>query len=206
MQSNAPDQNVIPTTAESLAEYRDLLSQSNINDIENIIGDLGNLLIQKKTAIYKDLLDQITQLIKANGFSNIYAFLDLVAEMDLITPPQDRKVKHVQARYVDPENPENTWAGRGKKPIWLKTAEENGASLADFDTQPSENQDQQIAKRSAAKIRYIDPENAENTWTGRGKQPHWVTDALERGLTLADIEVKETTEAPKDPETTNTEN
>ncbi|MBK8132653.1 MAG: H-NS histone family protein [Gammaproteobacteria bacterium] len=32
-------------------------------------------------------------------------------------------------KYRDPEKPENTWAGRGKQPGWLKEKIEAGASL-----------------------------------------------------------------------------
>lgn len=34
--------------------------------------------------------------------------------------------------YRDPENPENTWTGRGRKPKWLAAALESGKSLEDF--------------------------------------------------------------------------
>lgn len=42
------------------------------------------------------------------------------------------------------------------------------------------------ARELAAGIRYRGP-NGE-TWTGRGLMPRWVTAALERGYTLADLE------------------
>lgn len=41
-------------------------------------------------------------------------------------------------------------------------------------------------KRTVAP-RYRDPANAEQTWTGRGKQPRWVVDALAAGKTLEDL-------------------
>ncbi|MBK8123995.1 MAG: H-NS histone family protein [Dokdonella sp.] len=36
------------------------------------------------------------------------------------------------AKYRDPEKPENTWAGRGKMPNWLKEKVDAGAKLEDF--------------------------------------------------------------------------
>lgn len=35
-------------------------------------------------------------------------------------------------KYRDPENPSNTWTGRGRKPNWLVAALEAGAELEDF--------------------------------------------------------------------------
>ena len=35
-------------------------------------------------------------------------------------------------KYRDPAKPENTWAGRGKQPMWLKEKLEAGANLEDF--------------------------------------------------------------------------
>jgi DNA-binding protein H-NS len=32
-------------------------------------------------------------------------------------------------KYIDPTNPKNTWSGKGKKPGWLVTAVEAGATL-----------------------------------------------------------------------------
>ncbi len=35
--------------------------------------------------------------------------------------------------------------------------------------------------------RYRDPGNASQTWSGRGRQPSWIVDALAAGLTLNDL-------------------
>jgi len=34
--------------------------------------------------------------------------------------------------YRDPENPENTWTGRGRKPRWLVAALEAGKSIEEY--------------------------------------------------------------------------
>jgi DNA-binding protein H-NS len=38
----------------------------------------------------------------------------------------------VAAKYRHPENPDVTWSGRGRKPAWIKEAEEAGQSLEEF--------------------------------------------------------------------------
>ena len=35
-------------------------------------------------------------------------------------------------KYRDPHNPQNTWAGRGKRPKWLQRKLDDGALLEDF--------------------------------------------------------------------------
>jgi DNA-binding protein H-NS len=40
--------------------------------------------------------------------------------------------KPVAPKYRNPENPSETWAGRGLKPRWLKSAIEGGKKLDDF--------------------------------------------------------------------------
>ena len=41
--------------------------------------------------------------------------------------------------------------------------------------------------RAAAPAKYRHPENAEITWSGRGRQPGWYKDALENGKSADDL-------------------
>ncbi len=43
-------------------------------------------------------------------------------------------------------------------------------------------------KSSGAKIKYRNPDNPEQTWSGRGRKPGWVHEALARGLDITDLE------------------
>ena len=36
-------------------------------------------------------------------------------------------------------------------------------------------------KKRSARIKYRDPENAENTWTGKGRPPKWMQEKLDQG-------------------------
>ncbi len=46
-----------------------------------------------------------------------------------------------------------------------------------------------IKKRAKAKIKYRNPTNKNDTWTGRGRQPRWVAQHIESGGSLQQIEV-----------------
>lgn len=44
---------------------------------------------------------------------------------------------------------------------------------------------------STVPVRYRDPANPENTWTGRGRQPTWLTDAIKTGKKVEDFALPE---------------
>ncbi len=39
--------------------------------------------------------------------------------------------------------------------------------------------------------KYRNPDNPAETWTGRGRKPRWVVAALEKGLTLDDLRIRD---------------
>ena len=43
--------------------------------------------------------------------------------------------------------------------------------------------------RKPVEIRYRNPANAAETWTGRGKQPRWLVAALATGKVLEDFSI-----------------
>jgi DNA-binding protein H-NS len=44
-----------------------------------------------------------------------------------------------------------------------------------------------VKVRKPVDIRYRNPNNQQETWTGRGKQPRWLAAALASGKSLADF-------------------
>jgi DNA-binding protein H-NS len=50
-----------------------------------------------------------------------------------------------------------------------------------------------VVQRPVIKVKpkYRNPGNAEQTWTGRGKQPRWVGEVMATGLTLDDLRIRE---------------
>lgn len=47
-----------------------------------------------------------------------------------------------------------------------------------------------LGTRKKIDPKYRNPDDHENTWTGRGKMPHWVQNALDSGLLLEDLRIK----------------
>lgn len=42
-------------------------------------------------------------------------------------------------------------------------------------------------KRKAAVAKYANPADPSQTWTGRGRKPHWVQEAIAAGKTMEDL-------------------
>lgn len=66
-----------------------------------------------------------------------------------------------------------------------QAARDHGFKLSDLlsDRQAGKGASRAGATGSA----YVNPENPEQTWNGRGRRPRWVHDALEAGRTLDDL-------------------
>lgn len=45
-------------------------------------------------------------------------------------------------------------------------------------------------ERKRAAPKYQNPDNLKQTWSGMGRQPKWITEHLDAGKTLADLEIK----------------
>ena len=59
---------------------------------------------------------------RENGYS--------LAELTELSPKKAKTV--LPPKYRHPENPEQTWTGRGRQPDWMKDALEKGKSKDDF--------------------------------------------------------------------------
>lgn len=98
-------------------------------DLENM--DLDGLkTLQKKVANAiesfearqkKAALEAIAETAKEHGFT----LDDLIAGKKKIKVPAPVKYRH-------PENPEQTWSGRGRQPAWFKELVEAGRNPEDF--------------------------------------------------------------------------
>lgn len=69
-----------------------------------------------------------------------------------------------------------------------QAAKEHGFRLSDLvaDQKPGKGRKSSEAGAEAA---YVNPENPDETWSGRGRRPRWVNDALAAGRTLEDLKV-----------------
>jgi DNA-binding protein H-NS len=105
------------------------------------------------------------------------------------------KGSSVSPKYRNPENATETWAGRGLKPRWLTAALKSGKKLEDFAIAGGTGRSKPAMRRvggpkgSSVAPKYRNPENATETWAGRGLKPRWLTAALKSGKKLEDFAI-----------------
>ena len=93
------------------------------------IADVQSMLEQKREERLKELQARIER-----------DRAELAALSPVPVPTAKSKLENPSTpKYRDPAKPENTWAGRGKKPMWLKEKLEAGAKLEDFLIDKSES-------------------------------------------------------------------
>ncbi|SLN66458.1 H-NS histone family protein [Falsiruegeria litorea R37] len=65
-----------------------------------------------------------------------------------------------------------------------KAAAEFGFSLAELSPDAKKG-----GKSGKAAAKYRNPANPEQTWSGRGRKPQWIHDALTSGADISDLEI-----------------
>jgi DNA-binding protein H-NS len=97
------------------------------------------------------------------------------------------KGSSIAPKYRKPENAAETWAGRGLKPRWLTAALKSGKKLEEFAIAGGMGRSKPAMRRvgslkgSSVAPKYRNPENATETWAGRGLKPRWLAAALKSG-------------------------
>src|SRR5262249_21184275 len=91
----------------------DKMSYIELKELETRI---ERLIVQKREEERAEVKEKMMALARESGF-------DL---RELMGGGRGRKGMTVSVKYRDPENPENTWTGRGRMPRWLAAATKGG--------------------------------------------------------------------------------
>ena len=70
-----------------------------------------------------------------------------------------------------------------------QAARDHGFKLSELisERQPGKSKSKAAEGEAGAPPAYVNPDNPEQTWSGRGRRPRWVHDALEAGRTLEEL-------------------
>lgn len=68
-----------------------------------------------------------------------------------------------------------------------------GFTLADLFPRAGTASGSKRKSQGIVPVRYRDPDNADNTWTGRGRQPTWLVNAIAAGKKVEDFALPEAT-------------
>ncbi len=76
--------------------------------------------------------NQVRELAKNKKVSPADALSAVAKNMRVGMVPKRKMRAESPVKYRDPKNPQNTWKGFGKRPIWLNEALKQGKKLDDF--------------------------------------------------------------------------
>lgn len=102
------------------------LESLSIAELEELI-QLATAQIQRtKAKKIADTRREIERLTREAGVS-LGELFELGDKM-----PSKKTRAVVAPKYRNPDNPAQTWTGRGQKPVWLRFALQQGAKIEDF--------------------------------------------------------------------------
>lgn len=105
------------------------LSKLTAKELDDLAKQAQSLAAQKRAQEKTDLRDKVIGIIKDAGFS-----VDEIFPSSGSASAKPSKQKSTpEVKYRDPQNPKNTWSGRGRKARWLVDAEASGRPLSDFE-------------------------------------------------------------------------
>lgn len=115
------------------------LSSTELNEL--IRQASGRLKVLKKRKPIAQVRAKVAKLLKAEGYTAAELFGGRTAASAPTAPKAEGKRRRktsslkgqkVPAKYRNPENPEQTWTGRGQKPLWIVPLLDAGRSLDEF--------------------------------------------------------------------------
>lgn len=95
------------------------LAELSVEQLEALKGDIDKAVEGKKTSELLEVRAKLDELIDNSPFT-----LEEVLEAQKMRKP-------VEPKYRNPNDANQTWTGRGRKPLWVVEHLENGGSLED---------------------------------------------------------------------------
>ena len=101
------------------------LSDFSKEELIKLLNKAQKEMEKKQKTYFSDVRKELEQLARSKtGMS---------AEQVLFFDVKRKQSKTVGVpKYRNPNNPDQTWTGRGKRPGWIRDAVKKGASLEDF--------------------------------------------------------------------------
>ena len=98
------------------------LSKLSLDELRNLQKHAAKEIESRAHQIKAEAIQKIQQIAQAAGIS-----------LTEVTGAQrTKKSSTAKVKYRDPDNPANTWAGRGRKPRWLEEKVRRGKKIDDF--------------------------------------------------------------------------
>ena len=101
------------------------LSSYSVDQLKDLIKDCGMELLKRQKDLVEEAREKALAILKEYGV--------MVDEVMKIPGRVRASRKKAAPKYRNPKNPQQTWAGRGRKPRWLEVElKKKGAKLESF--------------------------------------------------------------------------
>ena len=104
--------------------------------------EIGRVLSVRLTSEKRELEKRLDRLHRENGMPQTKA-----AVAGQTTRRERRRYPRVLPKYQNPNEPSETWSGRGKQPRWLTAALKTGHTIEDFVIRGVEPKKNRISQR-----------------------------------------------------------
>ena len=101
------------------------LDKLTFAELQDLQEKAASKALERRSAEIAELRNEVKAMIKSKGFT--------FEEVFGSSKPAVKATRSAPVvKYRDTDNPENTWAGRGPRPAWLREKLDAGASIEDF--------------------------------------------------------------------------
>jgi len=118
------------------------LDTLSVDEMWRLHEKIGQLLSVRLTSEKRELEKRLAKLRRENETQSSSAEATAV-------PRERRKYPRVYPKYRNPEEPSETWSGRGKQPRWLAAALKTGHKIEEFMISKAETDERSARQRRA---------------------------------------------------------
>lgn len=113
-----------------MSHWSEVFEAMDLDALKEMRKTINRAISGYETRKRKEALSALEQAAKEHGFK----LSDLVADQK---PGKGRRYSEAEAEaaYVNPENPDETWSGRGRRPRWVNDALAAGRALEELKAQ-----------------------------------------------------------------------
>lgn len=114
---------------------------------KDISKDLENMDLDELRVLQKEVSKAVTSYEERKKAEAREALEEQARQLGFslsdLTGGTKSKTKRAPAppKYANPENPADTWSGRGRKPRWMEEALKNGHSMEEFEIDKKQTED-----------------------------------------------------------------
>ena len=100
----------------------DALDQLTVKELRELQASIDRHIAARQTEERSSLREQFRKMAEDAGFTL----------PEIVGASRGGKGRSVAAKYANPDNPSETWSGRGRQPRWMVARLKGGAKPEDF--------------------------------------------------------------------------